>query len=76
MTGSSLTETEVLQHQATDDIAATSALQEMQTEPRTLSFAELKAMIESGDTANIPNNHKIPDALNVCNIELSRYSYP
>ncbi|KZT63208.1 hypothetical protein DAEQUDRAFT_734081 [Daedalea quercina L-15889] len=33
-------------------------------EPRTLSFAELKALIEQGKTDQIPNNRQIPDELN------------
>ena len=70
MTGSSLTETEVLLEQGVDNEAAHSVTSDShqvapQDEKRTLSFAELKAMIESGDTSNIPNNRKIPDLLNV-----------
>ena len=34
-------------------------------EPRTLSFAELKALIEEGKTDQIPNNRQIPNELNV-----------
>ncbi|EGO00992.1 hypothetical protein SERLA73DRAFT_159574 [Serpula lacrymans var. lacrymans S7.3] len=33
-------------------------------ESRTLSFAELKALIEEGKTENIPNNRVIPESLN------------
>lgn len=34
-------------------------------ESRTLSFAELKALIEEGKTDEIPNNRQIPNELNV-----------
>ena len=34
-------------------------------EPRTLSFAELKELIEQGKTDQIPNNRVIPNDLNV-----------
>ena len=33
--------------------------------PKTLTFAELQALIEQGRTDDIPNNKQIPDALNV-----------
>jgi hypothetical protein len=33
--------------------------------PRTLTFAELQALIEQGKTDEIPNNKPIPDELNV-----------
>ena len=34
-------------------------------EVRTLTFAELKALIEQGKTDGIPNNKEIPNLLNV-----------
>ncbi|KAI6002036.1 hypothetical protein EDD15DRAFT_1574274 [Pisolithus albus] len=34
--------------------------------PHVLSFAELKDLIESGNTENIPHNKHIPDQLNEC----------
>ncbi|KAI6132947.1 hypothetical protein EV401DRAFT_1915116 [Pisolithus croceorrhizus] len=40
--------------------------------PRVLSFAELKDLIESGDTENIPHNKHIADQLNECVPSLSR----
>ena len=50
----------------------TSALQapsefgeEQRKEPRHLSFAELKTLIEQGRTDEIPYNKQIPDKLNV-----------
>ena len=33
--------------------------------PRVLNFVELKALIESGNTENIPHNKHIPDQVNV-----------
>jgi hypothetical protein len=33
--------------------------------PKTLTFAELQALIEQGKTDEIPNNKHIPDAINV-----------
>jgi hypothetical protein len=41
-------------------------------EPRVLSFAELKELIEQGKTDQIPNNRIIPDELSVCNVSPSR----
>ena len=38
---------------------------------RTLSFAELKALIEEGKTDQIPNNRQIPNELNVGGCGLS-----
>ena len=35
-------------------------------EPPTLTFAQLKELIEQGRTDEIPNNKKIPDILSVC----------
>jgi len=32
--------------------------------PRTLTFAELQALVEQGRTDDIPNNRQIPDAIN------------
>lgn len=40
-------------------------------EPRTLSFAELKALIQEGKTDQIPNNRQIPNELNVGGCGLS-----
>ncbi|KIM64666.1 hypothetical protein SCLCIDRAFT_1213179 [Scleroderma citrinum Foug A] len=34
--------------------------------PRVLNFVELKALIESGNTENIPHNKHIPDQVNEC----------
>jgi len=34
-------------------------------ESRTLTFAELKELIEQGKTDQIPNNRPIPEAINV-----------
>ena len=36
-----------------------------QDEPRTLTFAQLKALIEQGRTDEIPNNKVIPNVLSV-----------
>jgi hypothetical protein len=33
--------------------------------PKTLTFAELQALVEQGKTDEIPNNKHIPDAINV-----------
>ncbi len=44
---------------------ATTAQPEVPVEARTLTFAELQALIEQGKTDEIPNNKHIPDALNV-----------
>ncbi|KAH9915755.1 uncharacterized protein B0H18DRAFT_885533 [Fomitopsis serialis] len=48
------------------DLAAEPSQQSLapEDEPRTLSFAELKALIEQGKTDQIPNNRQIPDELN------------
>ena len=35
------------------------------TRPHVLTFVELKALIESGNTENIPHNKHIPDRVNV-----------
>lgn len=32
---------------------------------RTLTFAELQSLVEQGKTDEIPNNKRIPDAINV-----------
>lgn len=37
-------------------------------EPRTLTFAELKDLIEKGKTDQIPNNRHIPEAINVSRV--------
>ncbi|THH12656.1 hypothetical protein EW146_g7488 [Bondarzewia mesenterica] len=46
--------------------ASTSSYQDASAveEPRQLSFAELKELIEKGETDHIPNNKQIPDKLN------------
>ena len=50
----------------TNALQASSELGEGQgKEPRHLSFAELKTLIEQGRTDEIPNNKQIPDKLNV-----------
>ena len=50
----------------TSTLQAPSELGEEQgKEPRHLSFAELKTLIEQGRTDEIPNNKQIPDKLNV-----------
>ena len=41
------------------------AIPELADEPRTLSFAELKTLIEQGKTDQIPNNRDIPNELSV-----------
>lgn len=45
---------------------STSSIPDSKVEPRTLSFAELKELIEQGKTDQIPNNRVIPNDLSVC----------
>ncbi|KAH9830617.1 uncharacterized protein C8Q71DRAFT_361185 [Rhodofomes roseus] len=47
-----------------DDPAVALSTQQSDVEPRTLSFSELKALIEQGKTDQIPNNRQIPNELN------------
>lgn len=69
-TGSSLSEQDIQEHKAK---SSTQTLPEIssvltspqESEPRTLTFAELKELIESGKTDQIPNNRQIPDDLHV-----------
>jgi hypothetical protein len=39
------------------------------SEPRVLTFTELKDLIEQGKTDQIPNNRVIPVGLNVCIVQ-------
>ncbi|KIJ59867.1 hypothetical protein HYDPIDRAFT_161787 [Hydnomerulius pinastri MD-312] len=49
--------------QSGDEYARTSS-ESQDGEMRTLTFSELKSLIEQGKTENIPNNKVIPDTLN------------
>jgi hypothetical protein len=57
---SSLGHAAALVAQPTTDISETSA-----NEPRVLTFAELKELIQQGKTDQIPNNRIVPEGLNV-----------
>ncbi|KAH8077719.1 hypothetical protein BXZ70DRAFT_902133, partial [Cristinia sonorae] len=70
LTGGSLTPEDVQEYRKSHPPTTTFGLEnnasELQSEtvpPRTLSFAELKALIESGRTDQIPNNRHIPNDL-------------
>ncbi|KAI0267404.1 hypothetical protein BC834DRAFT_76507 [Gloeopeniophorella convolvens] len=52
-------------HTVPRDMSSTSGDPADQEVPRTLTFAELQALIDQGKTDQIPNNKHIPDALNV-----------
>ncbi|TCD62128.1 hypothetical protein EIP91_007303 [Steccherinum ochraceum] len=74
-TGRSLTLEDVLHHQEESNVPAQTSFnatpQESRdgVEPRgTLSFAELKELIESGKTDKIPNNRQIPHDLHASNL--------
>ncbi|KAI6128157.1 hypothetical protein EDD16DRAFT_1549717 [Pisolithus croceorrhizus] len=56
---------------AVDESVELPEIQGQDKSPRVLSFAELKDLIESGDTENIPHNKHIPDQLNECVPSLS-----
>jgi len=49
----------------TDRLTEQQYQQAVGEEARTLTFAELKALIEQGKTDGIPNNKLIPDTINV-----------
>ncbi|KAF9781268.1 hypothetical protein BJ322DRAFT_1111983 [Thelephora terrestris] len=65
VTGNSLTLEDALGFDS-DLIRRTDQLHQTETgeEARTLTFAELKALIEQGKTDDIPNNKTIPNVLN------------
>ncbi|EPS95339.1 hypothetical protein FOMPIDRAFT_1132628 [Fomitopsis schrenkii] len=68
-TGCSITVDDVLQRErarqlGSDDLEAAQTSLTAADQPRTLSFAELKALIEEGKTDQIPNNRQIPNVLN------------
>jgi len=70
VTGSSVTLEDALSFETSNRIVGTDRLAEQQyqqaagEEVRTLTFAELKALIEQGKTDGIPNNKPISNALN------------
>lgn len=69
ITGSSLTLEEVLRHQEQSSLPAQASSeatpQDSGDDAPTLSFAELKELIESGKTDKIPNNRQIPHDVHV-----------
>jgi len=56
--GVNQTPLQILEVTTTPEVATAAAA-------RTLTFAEIQALIEQGKTDEIPNNKHIPDALNV-----------
>jgi len=70
VTGSSLTPEDALGFETSARVASTGRLAEQgheqaaREEVPTLTFAELKALIEQGKTDGIPNNKLIPNTLN------------
>ena len=69
LTGSAVTVEEVraarAEQTSSAPLAQTSSDSSTQDEPRTLTFAQLKALIEQGRTDEIPNNKVIPNVLSV-----------
>ena len=57
------------------DSSSTEQPQEAIDEIHTLSFSELRALIEQGKTDGIPNNRLIPNILNVSSIPRSHHLY-
>ena len=72
VTGNSITVEDALSFESSTRLVDSNHLAEPQQhrqavaeEDHTLSFAELKALIEQGETGGIPNNKPIPNTLNV-----------
>ncbi|KAI6015267.1 hypothetical protein F5J12DRAFT_817002 [Pisolithus orientalis] len=61
-------------HPSVDQSVELLETQPLDKSPRILSFAELKDLIESGNTEKIPHNKHIPDQLNDCIPSLSNAS--
>jgi len=70
ITGSSLTVEDTLAYEPTCVCDINLPSDAPRSEPRVLTFTELKDLIEQGKTDQIPNNRVIPDGLNVCIVQI------
>ena len=67
MKGTSLTVDDITSVNGTSATSSELSSSEVEeSEARTLTFTELKELIESGKTDQIPNNRHIPNDLHVC----------
>jgi hypothetical protein len=70
VTGHSVTSEDALSFETSNHVAGTDRVTEQQYQQAagervpTLTFAELKALIEQGKTDGIPNNKSVPNTLN------------